>query len=76
MPDTKEIHRLRFGLMTEEDLADMIDVTPRTLAAWRIEGKSPASVRIGKNIFYRHEDIQTWIAINVTVLGTEREPDD
>lgn len=66
---------LRFGLLTEEELSQMLNVTTRTLTVWRSEGKGPASVRLGKNIFYRDQDIRTWIAMNVTYPHEGTEPD-
>jgi predicted site-specific integrase-resolvase len=65
--DIRAEHRARFGLMTEEELADMLDVKPHTLAVWRTEGKGPHSVRLAKSVFYREEDIHTWIKENLTI---------
>jgi hypothetical protein len=59
------IHKL--GLLSEEELALMIDVKPHTLAVWRSEGKGPDYTRLGKSVFYRETDVADWVAANVVV---------
>ena len=55
------------GLLSEEELAGVIDVKPHTLAVWRAEGKGPDFTRLGKSVFYRQVDVQAWIEANVVV---------
>lgn len=57
----------KLGLLSEEELASMIDVKPHTLAVWRSEGKGPDYTRLGKSVFYRELDVAGWIAANVVV---------
>ena len=57
----------RLGLISEEELAAMIDIKPHTLAVWRSEGKGPDYTRLGKSVFYRQMDVEEWIAANVVV---------
>jgi hypothetical protein len=55
------------GLLSEAELAEMIDVKPHTLSVWRCEGKGPDFTRLGKSVFYRRIDVEQWIAANVVV---------
>jgi len=67
---TEAIRALRvdhLGLLSEEELAGVIDVKPHTLAVWRAEGKGPDFTRLGKSVFYRQVDVQAWIEANVVV---------
>lgn len=57
----------RLGLLSEEELAGVIDVKPHTLAVWRSEGRGPDYTRLGKSVFYRQSDVEEWIAANVVV---------
>ena len=57
--------RDQFGLLTPSDLAALIGVDARTLAAWRAKGAGPDVTRLGRAIFYRRSDVVTWIDLNV-----------
>ena len=49
------------ALLTEQDLAAMLNVNPRTLQKWRVNGDGPAFVRISRRcIRYRITDIKDW----------------
>lgn len=54
--------RLRLGLLTEEQLAATLKVTPGTLEVWRGQGKGPDHVKLGRGVFYRIADVKDWIA--------------
>lgn len=73
--DIRAENRARFGLLTEEELADMLDIKTHTLAVWRVEGKGPHSVRLAKSVFYREEDIQAWIKENI-MYSKRVDPDE
>ena len=49
-----------FALLSPADLASLLGVDERTLAVWRAADKGPASVRLGRAIFYRREDVAAW----------------
>lgn len=57
----------RLGLLSEDELATLLEVKPHTLAVWRSEGKGPDYTRLGKSVFYRQADVETWVAANVVV---------
>lgn len=53
--------RNRFGLLTEDELAAMLDVKLTTLATWRSTNFGPKPVKLGKGVFYRAKDVAEWI---------------
>ncbi len=56
--------RERLGLLTEEDLMFLLSVSDSTLQQWRMSGAGPRYAKLGKTIFYRVDDVQTWISGN------------
>jgi hypothetical protein len=52
-------------LMTPDQVADLLMVSPRTLAGWRLRGQGPKFVRLGNKgremIRYRSSVILSWI---------------
>jgi len=63
--DRAERLRLAFALLSPSDLAELIGVDERTLAVWRAQKRGPDPVKLGRSVFYRREDVQAWIALNV-----------
>lgn len=57
-------------IFSEDELAHVLVVKSQTLATWRAESKGPDYVKLGKNIFYRKQDVVTWI--NASVVLTRR----
>lgn len=50
-------------LWTTREVAERIGVTPRTVKAWRSQGRGPEPVRIGyRTIRYRPAVVEAWIA--------------
>ena len=49
------------GLLTPPALADRLEVTERTLSEWRITGRGPAFIRLGKTVRYRPSAVETWL---------------
>jgi predicted DNA-binding transcriptional regulator AlpA len=60
------ILRRDFELLTPEDLAALIGVDTRTLAEWRAQKRGPDVTKLGRAVFYRHEDVRRWIDLNVS----------
>jgi len=48
-------------LMTPAQVSAYLGVPTGTLANWRYQGHGPASLRVGRHIRYRAEDIATWV---------------
>lgn len=49
--------RMALGLLTEDEVAAALEVTPLTLGAWRRRKYGPPFVRLGKRPWYRIADI-------------------
>jgi hypothetical protein len=49
-------------LLSAVDTAVELHQQPNTLACWRNQGKGPAYVKVGRQVFYRRADIAEWLA--------------
>jgi hypothetical protein len=56
--------RVLIGVMTIDQLALVLDVTPDTLREWRRLKQGPDYVKTGKGVMYRIEDVQDWMRRN------------
>lgn len=59
--------RSEIDLFSEEELAEVLEVKPPTLATWRAEERGPDYVKLGKSVFYRKQDVLVWINANVVL---------
>jgi excisionase family DNA binding protein len=50
-------------LLSIEELAEYLDVPVATIYDWRVDGKGPCAVRIGRRVKFSISDINAWIAI-------------
>lgn len=57
------------GLLTQDELAHVLEVTPDTLREWRRLKQGPDFVKTGKNVMYRHSDVLAWIKLNVVPVA-------
>lgn len=57
--------RGKLGLLTQEELALILDVGVETLREWRRLKQGPDFVKAGKNVMYREVDVLEWIKLNV-----------
>lgn len=49
-------------LLTETQAAELLQLTPRALQAWRYQGRGPRFVKISaRAIRYQLDDLQDWI---------------
>jgi excisionase family DNA binding protein len=48
-------------LMTEDEVAEYLRVTKRTVRAWRLESTGPPWLRVGRFIRYRRGDVDGWL---------------
>jgi len=56
------------ALLTEVQAADFLNLSIRTLQAWRAKGCGPAYVRAGRAIRYRRRDLVAWMDANTVAL--------
>lgn len=61
-------------LLTTNELAAMLKIKPRTLEDWRLDGKGPNYIKLGKGptarVLYRLEAVESWLT------HQERKTDD
>ena len=48
-------------LLTTEQVAVWCTVSPATLKLWRMNGRGPAFVKLGRLVRYRRADVEQWI---------------
>ena len=58
-------------LLTLQQVADQLQIPAATLYYWRSTGDGPKSLRVGRYVRYRQDDLDAWIADR---SGTERTP--
>lgn len=49
-------------LLEIREVAAYLKVSPPALEKWRLTGKGPAFIRIGRLIRYRRSDLDRWLA--------------
>jgi len=49
------------ALLTEAQASQMLNLSVRTLQAWRGQGRGPNFVRAGRAVRYRSSDLTGWI---------------
>jgi len=48
-------------LLTDVELAELLNVTRSTVRSWRIKGKGPRYYKLGGAVRYAEKDIQEWM---------------
>lgn len=48
-------------LLTEQDVARLVNVSTATVAGWRAKGIGPRYIRVERIIRYRRADVEQWI---------------
>jgi len=61
-------------LLKEQDTADLLSLSIRTLQSWRIRSAGPPFVQVGRAIRYRRRDLIAWIDANTCGRLAERQP--
>jgi excisionase family DNA binding protein len=49
------------ALLTQQQLADELQVSVRTLERWRQEGIGPTFIQVGRSPRYRRSDVDAWL---------------
>ena len=50
------------NLVTPSQLFARIGIKETTLATWRVLGRGPRFIRVGRSIRYRSEDVEAWLS--------------
>jgi Helix-turn-helix domain len=67
----KSTHSDLDALLREQDAADILCLSVRTLQSWRIRLAGPPFVQVGRAVRYRRRDLIDWIAANT--VGSFKE---
>ena len=49
------------SLLTQDQVADLLQIPARTLEDWRLRAYGPRFIRLGKRVRYRARDIEQWL---------------
>lgn len=49
-------------LLSIEEVAEYLGVSPRTIWEWKGTGYGPKRIRIGRRTWFRESDVQSWVA--------------
>jgi excisionase family DNA binding protein len=58
-------------LLTQQQLAEELKVSLRTLERWRQQGTGPAYIRVGRFPRYQRSDVNTWLDQQRRTGGTQ-----
>lgn len=53
-------------LIPHDRTAEMLRIRSQTLTVWRGEGRGPRWLKVGRQVFYRREDICSWLATQLS----------
>jgi predicted DNA-binding transcriptional regulator AlpA len=53
--------------LTSDDVAELLNVSPRTLHRWGRLKKGPPSIKIGRAVFYRRAAVESWLLALETI---------
>jgi Helix-turn-helix domain len=59
------------ALLGETHAAQLLNLSTRTLQAWRLTSRGPAFVRAGRAVRYRRRDLLAWIDANTVSSASE-----
>ena len=60
-------------LLREEDVAELLNLSVRTLQSWRLRSCGPPFVQVGRAIRYRRRDLVAWIEANTVGSPARRQ---
>jgi predicted DNA-binding transcriptional regulator AlpA len=58
-------------LLTQDEVADLLKLSVRTVERLRVSGTGPKFRRILRSIRYRPEDVQSWLASQLVSSTSE-----
>src|SRR2546426_4411025 len=56
---------VRENLLSPEELAAMVELSPKTLADWRSARKGPCYLRVGRKIWYPKDLVDDWLETQI-----------
>jgi hypothetical protein len=70
MTNSHDEHDPLADLYDQEQLAEKIHHSPRTLERWRMTGEGPPYVKLGRKCLYRLREVEAWLAAR-TIAHTQ-----
>ena len=61
-------------LLTDDQLAELVHHSPKSLERWRLEGCGPKFLRVGRKPLYRLSDVKAWLKTLSVGSTSERLP--
>jgi hypothetical protein len=49
------------GLITQAQVSEMLHLHPGVLCNWRVQGRGPIYIKVGRKVLYRLQDVESWI---------------
>jgi excisionase family DNA binding protein len=50
-------------LMSVKELAELLQVSVRTIYDWRYRGLGPTAIRVGRHVRYEPDEIERWLIV-------------
>ena len=54
-------------LLSSNEVAKYLDLTPHTLSLYRSRKQGPSFLRVGKRIKYRVKDVKEWVSKQLSI---------
>jgi predicted site-specific integrase-resolvase len=48
-------------LVDQNQAAELLGISPRTMESWRVTGGGPVYIKVGGRVRYRRRDLEVWI---------------
>jgi len=61
MGKLEELNELRRGILTPEQVAEILGLSVHTLEKWRVTRRNLSFLKIGRNVRYRAQDIASFL---------------
>ncbi|PYX70389.1 MAG: hypothetical protein DMG72_18870 [Acidobacteria bacterium] len=64
---------MRESLLSPEELAHNLGLSPATLADWRSQGKGPAYLKAGRRVWYPKDHVERWMQAQIRGMNYATE---
>ena len=71
--DAATVRANLFGILTDDEVAALLNVSVFTLRDWRHLKTGPDYTRVGKAVFYEIDAIKRWLALNTVTTTNNAE---
>jgi excisionase family DNA binding protein len=76
MTNSDAVEESTARLLTLEELSDYTQTSPNTLYQLLCRGAGPRSMKIGRNLRFRYEDVEAWLDSLADMRAREGASDD